>query len=306
VRKADDSSLSRAQRDNIRTEATRALEAAGALGHFPTNVSAVMAEANATEVHDDVLSEPGFLEFMRRQGRKAGGVLKSALDKVLGLFDARAGEIFIDRSLHRVKQTFIRLHETAHAYLPWQRKMYTLVEDSALSIDPDVADLFDREANVFASDVLFQLDTFSKEANDQDFGIFVPVNLGKKYGASAYASIRRYVAKHHKTCVVVVLDPPQFDADSGFRAALRRPIPSPTFQARFSRIAWADHFTPDDDIGAMVPLGKRRASGKRTIELTDDNGNRHECIAEAFTQGYQVFVLIHVTQALTANTVLVA
>ena len=48
----------------------------------------------------------------------------------------------------------------------------------------DVADLFDREANVFATEVLFQLDNFINETNDQEFGIFVPVRTSKKYGAS--------------------------------------------------------------------------------------------------------------------------
>ena len=262
-----------------------------------------MAVAKATEVPDDVLGHPGFLQRMRR---KAGGALRAALSKVMGLFDAKAGEIFIDRTLHLVKQTFIRLHEAAHAYLPWQRPMYVIVEDCAASLDPDVADLFDREANVFASEVLFQLDAFSTEANDQEFGIFVPVNLGKKYGASVYSSIRQYVSKNHRTCAVVVLEPPQLVPNDGFRVALRRVVSSPTFQEQFSHFAWPDHFTPDDEIGAMVPIGGRRASGKRRLELIDDNGDRHECVAEAFTQTYQVFILIHVVRALTARTVLVA
>ena len=261
-----------------------------------------MVIAKATEIPDDVLGNPAFLRRMRK---KAGGALRSALSKVMGLFDAKGGDIFIDRSLLLVKQTFVRLHEAAHAYLPWQRPMYAVVEDCAQSIDPDVAELFDHEANLFASEVLFQLDAFVTEANDRAFDIFVPVNLAKKYGASAYASIRQYVSKNHRTCVVVILNPPQLVPNDGFRAALRRVVCSPTFQAQFSRLVWPEQVTPDDNIGAMVPLGKRRASGKQPIELIDDNGERHECLAEAFTQGYQVFILIHVVRALTARTVLV-
>ncbi len=63
--------------------------------------------------------------------------------------------------------------------------MYAVVEDCKLSLDPAVADQFDREANVFASEVLFQLDGFITEARDHDFGIGVPLKVGKKYGASA-------------------------------------------------------------------------------------------------------------------------
>jgi Zn-dependent peptidase ImmA (M78 family) len=303
VRKPDDITLTRQQRETIRTHALRALRASGALGHFPTDVSAVMNVSKVTEIQENVLGNPGFLERMRQ---KAGGVLRSALSKVVGLFDAKAGEIFIDRTLHLVKQTFIRLHETAHAYLPWQRPMYAVVEDCAISIDPDVAELFDREANVFASEVLFQVDSFITEATDHPFDIFVPVKLSKKYGASVYSSVRQYVTKNHRTCAVLVLDPPQLVPNDGFRAALRRPIYSDEFQRQFSSVTWPDYFTPDGDIGAMIPVQGRRASGKRQIELVDANGDRHECVAEAFTQTYQVFILIHVVKALTAKTVLVA
>ena len=303
MRKPDEIALTREQREAIRTHARRALQASGALGHFPTDVTAVMKVAQATEIHEHVLGNPSFLARLRH---KAGGALRSALSKVMGIFDARAGEIFIDRTLHLVKQTFVRLHETAHAYLPWQRPMYAVVEDCAQSIDPEVAELFDREANVFASEVLFQIDSFVTEASEHPFGIFVPVNLSKKYGASIYSSMRQYVTKNHRTCAVLVLEPPQLIAGDGFRAALRRPVYSPTFQSKFSGLTWPDYFTPDSEVGGMIPISGRRASGKHAIELVDNNGERHECLAEAFTQTYQVFVLIHVVRALTARTVLVA
>lgn len=144
MKRPDDSSLTEAGRKKIRAHAHRALAASGALGHFPTDVSAVMKIAKATEIPDDVLGNPAFLRRMRR---KARGALHSALSKVMGLFDAKGGLVFIDRSLHLVKQTFVRLHEAAHAYLPWQRPMYAVVEDCQHSIDPDVAELFDQEAN---------------------------------------------------------------------------------------------------------------------------------------------------------------
>ena len=299
----DDSSLTPAQYAVIRAQAKRALREAGALGRFPTNVAEIISISRAKEVHEDVLNESGFLAKLRK---KAGSALKSALSKVLGVFEAGSGLIFIDRSMLLVKQTFVRLHEAAHAFLPWQRPMYAVVEDCEHSLAPEVAELFDREANVFAAEVLFQLDAFSEEAEGEPFGIMTPVRLHKKYGASIYASIRQYVSKNHRTCVVLVINPPTLVSGDGFRATLRRVVPSMRFAAQYLSVRWADSFTPDDEIGALIPIGKRRSSGKRRIELVDDNGVRHECIAEAFTQTRQVFVLIHVTHALTGATVLVA
>lgn len=299
----DDCSLTPTQYAAIRAQARRALEEAGGFGRFPTNVANIMAAAKVTEVQEDVLNEAGFLARMRK---KAGAALKSAFSKVLGLFDAPSSLVFIDRTMKAVKQTFVRLHESAHAFLPWQRPLYAVVEDCEQTLAPDVAELFDREANVFAAEVLFQLDTFSEEADGKPFEIFTPVNLSKKYGASIYASVRQYVSKNYRTCAVLVLNPPEPVPGSGFRATLRRVVASKTFEEQFSNCRWPKEFTPDDRIGALVPTGKRRASGKRTLELCDGNGVRHECVAEAFTQTKQVFILICVTEALTRRTVLVS
>ena len=68
---------------------------------------------------------------------------------------------------------------------------------------------------------------------------------------------------------------------------------SPLFLERYGALEWPEYFTPDDSIGAMVPVGKRRMAERRSLRLTDRNGGRHECIAETFTQTHQVFVLLH-------------
>lgn len=292
--KPDDSTLDPEQYARVRREAERVLVAAGGLGRFPTPISDIMAAAEVHEVEEDVLNE-GFIAKLRRQ---ASGALKSALSKVIGLFDARARLVFIDRSLHVVKQTFIRLHETAHGFMAWQRDLYAVVEDCEKTIDPELADQFDREANVFAAEVLFQLDAFSHEAEEQDFGILTPVRLSGRYGASIYASVRQYVTKNWRACTVVVLNPPELVAVHGFKASLRRSCASPAFTEIFGDIRWPDVITPDHFLGPLVPLGQRRMSGKHAIPLVDMNGDRHECIAESFTQSHQIFILIHATTTL--------
>lgn len=301
MRKTDDCTLAPQQYAKIKAEAGRVLKKSNAIGRFPTPVSDILSAANVREVKEDVLNE----SFVAKLRKEVGSTLRKALDKVIGLFDARSRLIFIDRSLHFVKQTFIKLHETAHGFLSWQRDMYAIVEDSNQNLDPDVADLFDREANVFASEVLFQLDGFITEANDYDFGIFIPVRIGKKYGASIYSSIRQYVSKNPKACAVIVLNPPELADGFGFKAYLRRIISSPSFTEKFGELVLPKFFTPDDKIGAMVPIGGRKASNKRELILEDKNGIEHECIGEAFTQGYQVFILILSVKALTSTTVLI-
>jgi Zn-dependent peptidase ImmA (M78 family) len=298
--KPDDSRLTPAQYAKVKSEAERALSLAGALGRFPTPIDDIMAAAKVQEVKEDVLNE----RIIHKLRRQASGALKSALSKVIGLFDAKARLVFIDRSLHLVKQTFVRLHETGHAFMAWQRDLYTVVEDCAQTIEPSTADLFDREANVFASEVVFQLDGFTKDAEEKAFGILVPINLSKKYGASIYSSVRRYVSQNWRACTVLVLNPPDLSPGDGFRASLRRHCSSPRFIEIFGEIDWPLVFTPNHPVGAMVPIGGRKMSGKQTISLTDRNGDRHECVAEAFTQTYQVFVLIHAVSTLTSSSII--
>ena len=295
MKKPDDSTLSQQQYDRVRQEAARLLHKADAFGVFPTPVPAIMEAGRIAVADEDVLDE-GFLRGIRK---KAGRALKSALSKVLGLIDVRDRLVFIDHTVHAVRQTFLKLHETGHFVLPWQRRLYAVVEDSKRELEPEIADLFEREANIFATEVLFQLDSFIEEAADHDFSIRTPLDLSKKYGASVYAAVRHYVSKNHRACVVLVLEPPELTEGDGFRAALRRPVPSPSFEATYGALDWPNYFTPDDEIGAMVPMHGRRMSRPREIRLVDRNGDHHECIAESFKTPYQVFVLIHAVRTLT-------
>lgn len=287
----------------IRKHARASLEAAGALGRYPTSVADVMAAANLL-VADKHALELGLLDRLRKTANRAGTALKSALSKVLGVFDPRARLVYLDRAVHRAKQVFVKLHETAHAVLPWQKSLYSLVEDCEKTLAPDVADQFEREANSFASEVLFQLGDFTRRAADEPMGIAVPLRLGRKYGASAYASIRRYVSTHHRACAVLILDPPELTHGAGFVAKLRRVVTSAEFESVCGTISWPPQFTPGDELGAAVPLGPRKMSRPRACSIRDSNGELHECVVEAFTQGFQVFVLIHSVKALTARTVI--
>ncbi|MBL0924261.1 MAG: ImmA/IrrE family metallo-endopeptidase [Sphingomonadaceae bacterium] len=301
----DDSSLTPEQRARIRQEAERALKEAGAFGVFPTPVDQIMRVANVVEIKEDVLS-PGFLDKLRKSANTIGGALKSALSKVQGVFHAVAGNVYIDQTLYHAKKTFVRLHEAAHGFLSWQRPIYALVEDCEKAIEPNAAELFDREANVFASEVLFQLDTFRDFAESKPFGIWTPINLAKKFDASLYSSIRQYVSKNSRCCAVIVLNMPQPAIPEGFTAALRRMEPSESFQKMFGRGWLRAQYTPDDKFGALVPLGKRRASGKHSLSMTDMNGDHHECIVEAFSSGQNVFILIHAVKALSASRIILS
>ena len=79
--------------------------------------------------------------------------------------------------------------------------------------------------------------------------------------------------------------------------------PSEYLGQLFGEPRWPEFFTPDDRVGAMVPIGGRRMSSPRSFALEDRNGVSRECAAEAFTQKYQVFVLIHLVETLPSSLV---
>jgi hypothetical protein len=295
----DDSGLDEERREKIRKEAHRMLSKAAALGRFPTPVEDVLSVAKLEVVPEDLSALP----FMDRMRRKAMGSLKRALSKVLGIIDVRASLIFIDRTVLVVKQTFLKLHEVGHSFMPWQRDVYSVIEDCEGTLEPATADLFDCEANLFATEVLFQLDGFIQETADSTFGLNVPLGLKRKYGASAYAAIRQYVAKNHRACAVVVLNPPDSGTQFGFQVTTRRVIVSCAWTDTVGPIVWPDVFSPSHPFWALIPTGNRRMSSPRQIEIRNQDGVRYDCVAEAFKTRFNTFILIQAVDTLHTRIV---
>lgn len=285
----------------IRDAAMRAIQDASGLGVFPTPVDDIIEAAKHSVVANQDIDD----RFLAKKTKRAGGVLKRALSKILGVLDVAARTMHLDKTVHSAKLPFLKLHELGHGILPWQREVYALTADCKQTLDPEITDLFERETNAFASEVLFQVDTFTNEAADHDFSIKTPLRLSKKYGASVYSTVRRYVHTNARSCVVVVLEPPELVPGDGFRAKLRRVVMSPTFETQHKHLEWPEAFTPDDALGKLIPIG-RRMSRPQQIVLTDANGTRHECIAETFNSMHQVFILICPQAALTKKTVLIS
>lgn len=74
--------------------------------------------------------------------------------------------------------------------------------------------------------VLFQLDAFDAEARDLKFGLGAPLKLSRRYGASAYASIRRYVSGSDRACAVLVLEPPVLKIGAPYNRATMASLPT--------------------------------------------------------------------------------
>jgi hypothetical protein len=291
--KPDDSSLTPDQLVTVRQAAIDLLNKGSGWGRLPTPVGDLMEAANLKLAPLSAFDEGIIERYARQVGMVAKKLVKAAIDKVLGILDVKGGIVHIDPSVGKEKQTFLKLHETGHNQMPHQRGIFLWIQDCKKTLEPNISELFEREANVFASTVLFQDGEFAKVTADSPFGIKVPLSVGRKFGASAYASIREYVRRNQRACAVVVLNAAEICEVHGFKCEVRRVDPSPSFMLRFGGLELPPHITPDNGIAKFIPGPDKRMSRPDTLALEDKNRTLHEFVAEGFRTPYNVFILMH-------------
>lgn len=299
----DDSFLNPEQLANVRRHADQLLRDAAAFGRYPTPIDDIMAAAKLTVVDDEVLNE-SFLRRFVAKAKASVATIKSALSKVLGLFEANDRLVVIDKDTPVPRIPFVKLHEAGHGMMPHQSKIYALIHDCEKTLDPDISDLFEREANVFASEVLFQGEVFAQQAQSEEFGIKSAMALAKQFGGSNYATFRRYVTTNPCACCLVVLEPVLADGMGGFHAEVRRVVASKTFHRMYDAAKLGNTVTAQHPLSALVPRGpKQRMVQPRGIGLVDRNGNRRECTGEAFDTKHQILILVRDEGPLSTTTI---
>jgi hypothetical protein len=301
--KPDDSSLNPRELRAIEKRAGQLLDRASGWNVFPTPVDDLVAAAKLRVAPSSMFDASRLLSFLRDRTEEAAHRIKSALSKVLGLYDAHDQVIHIDDTVQRSRQNFLKLHETGHHEIPSHRGAFGLFQDCEKTLAPEVADLFEREANNFARFVLFQGDTFQKFAKDSVIGIRTPVDLSKKFGASVYAATREYVRTNPKSCLVFILEPVVATPGGSACAVVRRVEASTLFRKMFD-LPQETKITLDHQLGPTLPIG-RRMTKARPVVFHDRNGLAHECLAEAFDTTFNVLVLVYPVRALTAKSVTV-
>lgn len=298
--KADDSSLDPEQLGAVQSAARRALDRASGWGIHPTPIPDILEAASLRIAPASAFDPRRIMEYLIGKAENAAAVLKSAISKVFGIYDADESLIHIDHTVHASKQNFLKLHEAGHHELPTHRKLFRIFQDCEKTLAPDISDLFEREANNFARYVLFQGDGYRDMAADHKFEIKTPMKLASKFGASVYASCREFARTHHRSCAVYVLEPVTYCNRTGARAEVRRIETSMSFRQQFGQPV-EQVITLDHSLGRVLPVGGRRMTRPTMISITDRNGQAHECVAEAFDTTFNVLILVYPVKALTAT-----
>lgn len=292
---ADDSSLDPDQLRAVQEAARRALDRASGWGVFPTPITDILDAAQIKVAPASAFDPRRIMEYLLGKAERTAAVIKSAISKVFGICDADEGIIHIDHNVRPSKQNFLKLHEAGHLELPTHRKIFRIFQDCEKMLEPDIADLFEREANNFARFVLFQGSGYGDMAADHALTIRTPLKLASTFGASVYASCREFARTNRKSCAVYVLEPIIYGPE-GPRAEVRRVEVSPLFALQFGRPT-ETVITQRHSLGRVLPIG-RKMTRATTISITDRNGQAHECLAEAFDTTFNVLLLVYPVKAL--------
>lgn len=212
-------------------------------------------------------------------------VFNRMLQKVFGVLDRDIKHIYIDPNLPNVKQSFLKLHETGHHCIPWQKHICYF--DNELTLAPDVQETFEAEANFFASAALFQLDRFDVEMKKLPLEIGSPIVLAKKFGGSNHAAIRRYAEHSKKRCALIVLEIKKGVLKS---LRLRNCFQSESFTAEFGDLHLPELLDTDFPFVADYIRGRRmHTDGSISLQTIDGL-----CDFEYhyFFNGHNVFALI--------------
>lgn len=302
--KPDDTSLDDSQYQTVSEAARKLLDRGNGWGRLPTPFDDLLLAANLRVAPVSAFDEGAMLRYLREAGHQAERLLKRVIEKIRAVFDVHANTVHIDPSMSTEKQNFLKLHETGHKELPHQRSMFRWIQDCDRHLAPETADLFEREANTFASIVLFQDGAFSRITADSAFGIKVPIKASRLFGASVYAGIREYIRRNKQVCAVLILEPTVIENAIGPVAVVRRIERSASFALRFGDYPFPKQLTLVDSLIACVPFEPRRMSSPRAFALTDRNGERHEFVGEGFRTPYNTFVLIHAKLGLSSRVLM--
>lgn len=178
------------------------LKESKSLDVFPTPIKQIVSTANLTIASGDDLTIIHNDFFAQDES-----ILKSALFKIRGILDRQHNQIFLEKSQGKERQNFVTLHEVGHHLLPWQGKVNALIlEDDDDTLSPTTNEDFEAEANYFASATLFQLDRFTDKIHEESsISLHTVFSLAKVFGASRYATLRRYVEYSNYKCGLLVL-----------------------------------------------------------------------------------------------------
>lgn len=259
------------------------LKSSKALDVFPTPITKITD-------YSDLIIETGIdlatLE-KKHKGFNFNDAFKSGWEKVRGFLDRREKIIYIDTTQNENRQGFVKLHEVGHNVLPWQNATMQFLDNDD-TLDLDIIEEFEAEANYFASITLFQNDRFENEVKKYELGLPTVMQLSKHFGASNHATYRRYVENSKQRCALLILENLS-SKGAVVNGNFRNAFYSNSFIKDFGEVSWPEKFGYKwEFMKDHAFKRKHKLDGLITLplETLDQNFNYHY-----FNNSYNVFVM---------------
>lgn len=208
----------------IRDYSVELLREAEALGEFPTPLDRLMDVAKLVYAGEITLS-PG---QRRSLWSRFGDNLDRAMRHLRGVLSYEERSIWLADDLHPRKRRFVHAHEIGHHVLPFHKQIAYL--DNWETMDGELRDACEREANQAAIELLAQGDRMREMADDSKLSSFLLQSLSSQTQISLEATARRISEDSKRLrCTVIsyrakgsgALMPPHFYPSVGFEQRFR-------------------------------------------------------------------------------------
>lgn len=181
------------------------------------------------------------VEEQRRWARLREGAqnaVRSMFQKLRGFGDLREKVVFVASDAPLARDRFVKGHELGHQVIPWHHVRREYMDDDH-TLSPATRALFEREANFFAAEVLFQTELFARRARDYTPSLDAVFTLAEAHQASRQAALWRFAEVHDYPVLAAIYYP--YRTATGSRDLSRwtrwRQIGSPAFERRYREVS---------------------------------------------------------------------
>jgi hypothetical protein len=167
--------------------------------------------------------------------------------------------------------------------IPWHSVGRDCV-DTDKTLAPEIKDTFEAEANLFASEVIFQGGLFTDKVRDYTPSFNAIFTLADQHGASRQATLWRFT----ETYDLPIASLTYYRSDWNQQFRLWKPVGSERFVSKFGDIQLPQ--TLETNHPWTTAKSDEIASGD--IRLADLSGKQHRFIWQSWWNGHALFVLI--------------
>jgi Zn-dependent peptidase ImmA (M78 family)/transcriptional regulator with XRE-family HTH domain len=247
---------------------------------------------------DDVLVvaklvKAGAIELTLEEKKRLRARFRDLVDHVLtslqGVVHLDRGEVYLnpDLDLYEQRKRFVIGHEVAHAVLEDHRLTFAHLDDKH-RLNPEFADLLERQANQFSIELLSKGDRLRSMFDDSPPSVIEVNRLAKNFGVSLQAAARRLAEESQHPCAVAMAWRTERGQGSLYLDGYKLWC-SASFE---ERLGWEKHNAPRSDIQSALRLTSEGA-GAMMAPLTqvDTDGRTVEVAIEGQDTRFMVFVL---------------